>query len=205
MEMTMKTVRGGGGSVKRKIFGLEKRRITHLPHCNRICKVGPGFKTRPGIWRLLSEQQRWRETNRFSLFYVLFIIWSMVNFFAAVLMLVDVCGQVASGWGYWEWETATDREGERESSLLLEVEYVAKAGRLKRPHKGIEYGPPEGISWLIEDQASLRSYDSAPPPPSSVKLDRRHTGLRDNFLTGEGGKRVGEEPNHMTESKLGPL
>ncbi len=41
-----------------------------------------------------------------------------------------------------------------------------------------------------------------PPPPSSVsKLDRRHTGRlrkRDKLLTGEGGKGVGEEPNHTT-------
>jgi hypothetical protein len=50
-----------------------------------------------------------------------------------------------------------------------------------------------------------------PLPPSSPvsKLDRRHTGrLRkgDNLLTGGGGGgRMGEEPNHTTERKPGPL
>jgi hypothetical protein len=45
-----------------------------------------------------------------------------------------------------------------------------------------------------------------PPPPHPVsKINRRHTGRlikRDNLLTGEG---VGEEPNHTTARKPGPL
>jgi hypothetical protein len=47
-----------------------------------------------------------------------------------------------------------------------------------------------------------------PPPPALSpvsKLDRRHTGRprkRDNFLTGEG---MGDEPNHSTTIKPGPL
>jgi hypothetical protein len=46
-------------------------------------------------------------------------------------------------------------------------------------------------------------------PPSHVsKLDRRYTGRlrkRDNVLTGEGVKGVGEEPNHTTARKPRPL
>ncbi len=53
-----------------------------------------------------------------------------------------------------------------------------------------------------------RSYGLARPllPPSLVsKLDRRHTGRlrkRKNLLTGEGGGRLGEEPNHTTARSL---
>ncbi len=58
----------------------------------------------------------------------------------------------------------------------------------------------------------LLAYDLAPPDPLAPlspgsKLDRRYTGRlrkRDFFLRrGEGG--VGEEPNHTTERKPGPL
>ncbi len=52
-------------------------------------------------------------------------------------------------------------------------------------------------------------FGSSPSPPSFVsKLDRRHTGrLRRifNLLTGEGGKRLWEEPNHATARNPGPL
>ncbi len=48
-----------------------------------------------------------------------------------------------------------------------------------------------------------------PFPPSPVsKLDRRHTGRlrnRDNLLSGEGGKGVGEDPNHTTATKHSPV
>ncbi len=50
-----------------------------------------------------------------------------------------------------------------------------------------------------------------PPPPSPVsKFDRRrrHTGRlrkRDNWLTGEGGRGLLEEPNHKTARKPAPL
>jgi hypothetical protein len=48
----------------------------------------------------------------------------------------------------------------------------------------------------------------APPSPSpGSKLDRRHTGRlrkRDNLQTGE-GEGMGEEPNHATAKKPGPL
>jgi hypothetical protein len=47
------------------------------------------------------------------------------------------------------------------------------------------------------------------PTPSPVsKLDRRNTGRlrkRDNLLTGEGGKGMGEESNQMTARKPEPL
>ncbi len=62
----------------------------------------------------------------------------------------------------------------------------------------------------VEDKAFLPSYDLAPPPllsrsPVVSKLDRRHRGrLRKNdyFMTGKG---EGEEPNHTTARKPGPL
>ncbi len=69
--------------------------------------------------------------------------------------------------------------------------------------------------WLIyrgPGFLAIVSRDSAPHtpllPPSPVsKLDRRHTGSlrkRDNLLTRKGG-RGGEEPNHTTTGKAGPL
>ncbi len=58
----------------------------------------------------------------------------------------------------------------------------------------------ENIERFIEGQAFSRSYDLAPPspPPSPVSmLDRRNTGrLRDNLHNGEGGRGLGEEPDH---------
>ncbi len=46
------------------------------------------------------------------------------------------------------------------------------------------------------------------PPRLVSKLDRQHTWRlwkRNNLLTGEGGKGVGEEPNHTTARKPSPL
>jgi hypothetical protein len=73
---------------------------------------------------------------------------------------------------------------------------------------------PESIELFVKGQAFSRTYDLAPRPtlppssPSPVsKLDRRHTGKlrkRDSLLT-EGGKGVGEEPNHTNARKPGPL
>jgi hypothetical protein len=54
--------------------------------------------------------------------------------------------------------------------------------------------------WLI-------AYKPPPPPSHIRKLDRRHIGRlrkRDELLTGE-GEEVGEEPNHTTARKPGPL
>jgi hypothetical protein len=67
----------------------------------------------------------------------------------------------------------------------------------------------ESIEWFIEDLALLPSYVwlIAHPLPS-VKLDRRHRERqrkRDNLLTGEGGRRLVEEPNHTTARKPAPL
>jgi hypothetical protein len=52
---------------------------------------------------------------------------------------------------------------------------------------------PERIALFLEGQAFSRSYDLAPrPSPPSL-------------LTGEGWRGVGEEPNHLTATKPGPL
>jgi hypothetical protein len=67
----------------------------------------------------------------------------------------------------------------------------------------------ENIEWLIEGQSFSQSFDLVPrhPLPSPVNnLDRRLTERlrkRDNLLTGEGAKGVGEEPSHTTARRLG--
>jgi hypothetical protein len=66
---------------------------------------------------------------------------------------------------------------------------------------------------IIENQALLRSYDSAPRPrtlaPTSPLSPVQRLSLRvccqSNLLTGEGEEEVGEEPNHMTVRKPGTL
>ncbi len=71
----------------------------------------------------------------------------------------------------------------------------------KTPSKKCTVGEVTRENWrLIEAQAFLRSYDSAPRRPLHRphvrKLDRRHTGRpgkKDNLQTGEGGG-SGEEP-----------
>ncbi len=66
------------------------------------------------------------------------------------------------------------------------------------------YGGPECITWFIEVQDFWRSL---PPSPVS-KLDRQHPGRlrkRDDLLRGEEGDGVGEESNHTSVRKLGPL
>ncbi len=64
----------------------------------------------------------------------------------------------------------------------------------------------------IEDQAFLRSYYSAPrPPPSSlfrwklVSLSHSACMSPGQLTEGRGGQGEGEEPNHTTTRKLGPL
>jgi hypothetical protein len=68
--------------------------------------------------------------------------------------------------------------------------------------------------WMItEGQPFSLSYNMAPRPPLAppspvIKLERRHTGSqrdRDNLIRGDLGEGVGEEPNHMTARKPGPL
>jgi hypothetical protein len=73
-------------------------------------------------------------------------------------------------------------------------------------------GVSQTIDGFIEGQAFPRSYDLAPrpaPPTFPVtKLDQRHTGRlrkKDKSLTGGGGSGVGEDPNHTTTRKPGPL
>jgi hypothetical protein len=65
---------------------------------------------------------------------------------------------------------------------------------------------------IIESKAFLRSTDLAPrplPPPSPAsKLDQRQHKETDEEIQaadGRGGKRVGEELNHTTARKPGPL
>ncbi len=73
---------------------------------------------------------------------------------------------------------------------------------------------PEINEWFLEDQAFSQSYDLAPHPPhfphplpsvcstGHTQEDRK----RERQVThGRRGERVGEEPNHMTARKPGPL
>jgi hypothetical protein len=53
----------------------------------------------------------------------------------------------------------------------------------------------------MEDQAFLPSYDLAPPLPPPPHLPSKKS---DNLLTGEGGG-LGEEPDHTSPKKPGPL
>ncbi len=72
--------------------------------------------------------------------------------------------------------------------------------------------PAESIEWLIEDQALLRSYHSAPctpPSPLSPVSNLSHClsrpVCRRRALMGEGEEGVGGETNHTTARKQGPL
>ncbi len=68
----------------------------------------------------------------------------------------------------------------------------------------------KSIKWFIKDQAFSLSYDLAPPPsprplPSVSSTSYTHAGRlrkRDNLLTREGGRGMGEEPNHLTRSSI---
>ncbi len=53
-------------------------------------------------------------------------------------------------------------------------------------------------------QEFSRSNDMAPRPPSSP-VTHRKTEKRDNLLSEEKGKGVGEEPNNVNARKPGPL
>jgi hypothetical protein len=72
---------------------------------------------------------------------------------------------------------------------------------------------PESIERFIEDRAFLRSYDLLPTPPSLHPFPLSRLSLflslpvcrRSKLLTGERGEGMGEEPNHMTARKPGPL
>ncbi len=54
---------------------------------------------------------------------------------------------------------------------------------------------PESIERFVEDQAFSPSYD----------LEHRKTEKERQLAQEKGGKRVGEEPNHTTAKKPGPL
>jgi len=75
---------------------------------------------------------------------------------------------------------------------------------------------PESTEWFTESQAFSRSYDSTPcsisvMPTPLISLSRqyawpathRKTENERNFADGKGGG--GQEPNHKTARKLGPL
>ncbi len=71
----------------------------------------------------------------------------------------------------------------------------------------------ENMEWFTEDQTFSPSYDLAPPTPLLPPLrsvsstgDTQEDWEREIFADGRGGKvGVGEEPNHTTARKPGPL
>jgi hypothetical protein len=61
---------------------------------------------------------------------------------------------------------------------------------------------------MIDAKAFSRSYDlvlAHPLPSASSTGNRQETEKERQLVDGKGGKRVGEEPNHKTARKLGPL
>ncbi len=66
----------------------------------------------------------------------------------------------------------------------------------------------ESIEWFIEDQAFSPSYDLAPPPLSRQKVVSLAQSSCVSPVEMNDGRReegVGEEPNHTTVRKPGPL
>ncbi len=71
----------------------------------------------------------------------------------------------------------------------------------------------ESIECCIEGQAFPRSYDLAPRPPLPPSLSHHQAGPATHRKTEKerqvadsgGGEGVGEEPNHTTARKPGPL
>jgi hypothetical protein len=69
----------------------------------------------------------------------------------------------------------------------------------------------ESIECFLEDQAFLPSYDLAPAqsPAPVFRQQVLFLGLpvcrRSSLLTGDSWEGVGEEPNHTTAGKPGPL
>jgi len=189
MEMTMKTGRGGICKKENIWFGKKEAHTFATLQCRPWFQIA----ARHPETTLWATSDKDRQIGSLCMFYVFFILWRVVNFFAAVLMLVDVCGQVASGWGYWEWETATDREGHRESSFLLEVENEAKADRIKKPHKGVEYGPTRGYIVIYRGPGLLSAVWFCSFPNLSSQYSVSSTGDTQDWettklLTGKGGE-----------------
>ncbi len=64
----------------------------------------------------------------------------------------------------------------------------------------------ESIEGFIEDQAFSRLYDLAPPPlPSARQATHRKIEKEKHLANGRRRGGVGEEPNHPSARKPGPL
>ncbi len=75
---------------------------------------------------------------------------------------------------------------------------------------GPVYMKSESIEWFIKSQAFSRSYDLVPRPLTLTSVsstgDTQEDREREAVCRWEvGGRGVGEEPNHTTARKLGPL
>ncbi len=85
-----------------------------------------------------------------------------------------------------------------------------KAKSYRWRHSADVSSPPESTEWFTEFQAFLLSYDSAPRPPLYPLSRQQVVSLSQPScvspveFTG-GGDGVGEEPNHTTARKPGPL
>ncbi len=80
-------------------------------------------------------------------------------------------------------------------------------GYLKYKRRGLSRVTSESIDWIIEDQAFLRSYDSAPrlPNPTSPGSNCLYFSVFLCVDVRANWREEGDKPNHTTARKPGPL